>query len=416
MADLLSVDDALTRILTNFKRLPAEKVPLAEAHLRVLAEDLIAEHDLPSFTNSSMDGYAVRAADVTAATKNSPTHLRVTMDIPAGKAPDGIIQAGEAARIMTGAAMPDGADAVVPIEDTDATWEAGDEITLPGDVGVQKVVEVGANVRLPGENIHAGDTVLYAGTRIRAAALGVLAGLGAAKVKVVRRPRVAIVSTGDELLAVDKPLEPGKLRDTNSYSLAALVTEIGAEPVRIPPARDKLDDVRKRFGEALDAKPDVILSSAGVSVGAADLVRTVLDELGKVDLWRINIRPGKPLAYGKLGKVPFFGLPGNPVSAMVTFDVFVRPALLKLLDIPDTIPTIQAVAGEDIVSDGRQSYIRVTLRRENGRPTAYATGTQSSGALLSMVLADGLLIIPEGVEMARKGESFAVRILRVLMV
>ncbi|MCA9903629.1 MAG: molybdopterin molybdenumtransferase MoeA, partial [Anaerolineae bacterium] len=181
-------------------------------------------------------------------------------------------------------------------------------------------------------------------------------------------------------------------------------------------ARDDLDDIRRRFREALDAKPDVILSSAGVSVGAVDLVRKVMDEMGHVDLWRINIRPGKPLAYGKLGDVPFFGLPGNPVSAMVTFDVFVRPALLKLLDIPDAIPTIQAVAGEDIASDGRQSYIRVTLRRVNGRPTAYVTGTQSSGALLSMVLADGLLIIPEGVMVARQGESFAVRVLRVLMV
>lgn len=416
MADLLSVDDALTRILTHFKRLPAESVPLAEAYLRVLAEDVIAEHDVPHFANSSMDGYALRAADVTAATKESPTHLRVTMDIPAGKAPEGTLQPGEAARIMTGAAVPDGADAVVPIEDTDATWAAGDAIALPGDVGVQKAVQAGDNVRQPGENFHAGDTVLYAGSRIRAAALGTLAGLGMAKVKVLRRPRVAIVSTGDELLAVDQPLEPGKIHDSNSYTLAALVTEIGAEPVRIPTARDELDDVRKRFREALDAKPDVILSSAGVSVGAADLVRTVLDELGKIDLWRINIRPGKPLAFGKLGKVPFFGLPGNPVSAMVTFDVFVRPALLKLLDIPDAIPTIQAVAGEDIASDGRQSYIRVTLRRENGRPTAYATGTQSSGALLSMVLADGLLIIPAGVEVAHKGETFAVRVLRVLMV
>ncbi|MCL4250067.1 MAG: molybdopterin molybdotransferase MoeA [Anaerolineae bacterium] len=416
MPDLLSVDDALARILKDFARLPAESVPLLDAHQRVLVDDLIAEHDLPSFANSSMDGYAVRAADLIHATQEAPTHLRVTMDIPAGVAPQGTLQAGEAARIMTGAALPEGADTVVPVEDTDATWQVGEAITLPGDVGIRTATTQGANVRLPGENIRKGATVLSAGTRIRAAGVGVLAGLGQAQVSVVRRPRVAIVSTGDELLAVDQPLETGKIRDTNSYTLAALVTEIGAEPVRIPAARDDLDDIRRRFREALAAKPDVILSSAGVSVGAVDLVRKVLDEMGHVDLWRINIRPGKPLAYGKLGGVPFFGLPGNPVSAMVTFDVFVRPALLKLLAIPDAIPTIQAVTGEDIASDGRQSYIRVTLRRVNGRPTAYATGTQSSGALLSMVLADGLLIIPEGVMVARQGESFAVRVLRVLMV
>ena len=416
MADLLSVNDALDRILAHFTRLPAESVPLTEAHLRALAEDVTAKHDLPSFANSSMDGYAVRAADVTAATQGSPTHLRVTIDIPAGIVPQRALQPGEAARIMTGAALPDGADAVVPVEETDATWATGDALVLPGDVGIHKAAEKGANVRQPGENIRAGQTVLYAGASLHAAELGVLAGLGMNQVNVVRRPRVAIISTGDELLAVDQPLEPGKIHDTNSHTLAALVAEIGAEPVRIPPARDQLDDVRQRFREALDAKPDIILSSAGVSVGAADLVRTVLEELGKVDLWRINIRPGKPLAFGKLGDVPFFGLPGNPVSAMVTFDVFVRQALLKLLDIPDAIPTIQAIAGEDISSDGRQSYIRVTLRRENGRPTAYTTGTQSSGALMSMLLADGLLIIPEGIMVARKGETFAVRVLRVLMV
>lgn len=408
MPDLLPVDDALARILAAFARLPAETVALDDAHLRVLAEAISAGHDLPPFANSSMDGYAVRSADVSGA----PVRLRVTQDIPAGIAPDQAVLPGEAARIMTGAMLPPGADAVVPVEDTDTHWRAGDDVPLMSEVAILKAARPGANVRHPGEDVRAGQSVLAAGRVLRAAELGVLAGLGRARVSVIRQPRAAILSSGDELLPPDAPLTPGKIYDMNSYALSGLVREYGGLPIRIAPARDRLDEVRARFDEALAAHPDVILSSAGVSVGTADLVRTVLDELGQVDLWRVNIRPGKPLAYGRVGGVPFFGLPGNPVSAMVTFDVFVRPALLRMGGRPDDSAQTTAVAGEDIASDGRRSYIRVRLAREEGRLIARTTGTQSSGALSSMVLADGLLIIPEGVTQARQGERFAVRILR----
>lgn len=405
MTDLLAVDDALARILADFERLPAEVVALYKARGRILAENVTAPHDLPPFANSSMDGYAVRAADVA-----TPARLRVVLDVPAGSAPDRTIGQGEAARIMTGAMLPPGADAVVPVEDTDTNWRAGDSVALAADVGILTAARMGANVRSPGEDVRAGQVVLTAGTRLGAAELGVLAGLGIARVDVVRQPRVAIVSSGDELLPPDAALLPGKIHDMNSITLAALVEDNGGIAQPLPIARDQLDDVRACFAAAMALQPDIILSSAGVSVGTADLIRTVLAELGEVGFWRINLRPGKPLAYGKLGSIPFFGLPGNPVSAMVTFDVFVRPALLRLVGAMDTAQTVRAIAGEKIGSDGRRSYIRVRLRRDGERLIATTTGTQSSGAISSMVMADGLLIIPEGVMQATAGETYAVRV------
>lgn len=409
---LHNIDEATARILTAIQRLPAEKIPLIEAFGRVLAEDVISPVSLPPFANSSMDGYAVRAEDVTTATQNTPVQLRVTMDIPAGTAPTQALQPGEAARIMTGAPMPDGADAVVPVEQTDQNWRSGADEALSEQVAIFSPVRAGDYVRPVGEDVKAGQTVLHAGTLLRAPEIGALAGIGIGQVPVVRKPRVAIVSTGDELVGVDEPLTPGKIRDSNSYTLYGLVLQYDGFPIRIPTARDTLEDVRRRFQEALDQQPDLIISSAGVSVGAFDVVRTVLDELGKVDFWRVNLRPGKPLAYGHLRGVPFFGLPGNPVSAMVTFDVFVRPVLSKMLGRQDTPPTVQAVVGESLRSDGRRSYLRVTLSRENGHIVARTTGTQSSGALMSMVQADGLLIIPEGVTEVTAGQTFPVRLLR----
>jgi molybdopterin molybdotransferase len=236
--------------------------------------------------------------------------------------------------------------------------------------------------------------------------------LGYNHIQVIRQPRVAILTTGDELVGADQPLSPGKIHDTNSYTLAALVTTYGGQPIRLSPSPDTLEAVRKLFHDALAQKPDIIISSAGVSVGATDLIRIVLDELGEVNLWRINLRPGKPLAFGHLQGIPFFGLPGNPVSAMVTFDVIVRPALLKLAGKPDDTPITTAIVGEDIPSDGRRTYARVKLNYENGQLIARTTGTQSSGALMSMVVADGLLIIPEGMTEVAVGTPLPVRLLR----
>jgi molybdopterin molybdotransferase len=411
-SQLHNVDEAISRILTDISRLPSEQVDLIVALGRTLAEDIRAPISLPPFANSSMDGYAVRVADIASASQSAPARLRVVADIPAGTAPERSISAGDAARIMTGAPMPEGADAVVPVEQTDQTWRGSSADPLSDSVAVFTPVAAGAYVRQVGDDMKSGEIVLRAGTVVRAQELGLLSGIGCARVDVIRQPRVAILSTGDELVDVDEPLTPGKIRDMNSYTLYGLVSAYGGLPIRIPTARDTLEDVRRRFLEALEQQPDLMISSAGVSVGAFDVVRVVLNELGKIDFWRVNLRPGKPLAYGSVRGVPFFGLPGNPVSAMVTYDVFVRPVLLKMTGRPDALPTVQALMGETLRSDGRRSYVRVTLRRENGQYVARTTGTQSSSALLSMTQADGLLIIPEGITEAAAGQAFAVRLLR----
>lgn len=412
MADLLNVDDALAQILSSITALPVEMVSITAALGRVLGHDVQATIDLPPFANSSMDGFALRAADVSQATTETPVTLRVIMDIPAGVAPSQSVNAGEAARIMTGAPMPTGADAVIPVEDTDVNWQAGGDTTLPEQVQVFRCVDQGAYVRPAGENVRVGQTVLQAGTVLRPQDIGIIAALGFPRVTVVRQPRIAIVSTGDELVDVDQPLTPGKIRDVNGHTISGLVSDLGGIPLRLPIAHDTLDEARDLFNTALEQQPDVIISSAGVSVGTYDVVRAVLDELGKVGFWRVNVRPGKPLAFGNLKGVPFFGLPGNPVSAMVTFDIFVRPALLKLLGRHDDTQTIMATLDQDLTSDGRRSYLRVTLERTDGAVIAHPTGTQSSGALMSMVLADGLLIIPEDVTTVAAGTALPVRLLR----
>jgi molybdopterin molybdotransferase len=412
LADLLSVDAALERILAGISVLPSESAPIEQALGRVLAEDIRAEADLPPFRNSSVDGYAVRSVDVVEASETSPVRLRVVMDIPAGCAPHMAVGAMEAARIMTGAPLPTGADAVIPVEHTDSNWRTADQSSLPAEVAVNAGEKRGANIRPMGEDIQAGQVVLTSGTPLRPQDIGVLAALGHPEVSVRRQPRVTILSTGDELVSVDEPLTPGKIRDSNSYTLAALVATYGGVPVRLRTARDTLDDVRRIFHEALAQSPDIVISSAGVSVGAFDVVRTVLEELGEVNFWRVNLRPGKPLAYGHVQDVPFFGLPGNPVSAMVTFEVFVRPVLLKLSGRSDDVLMASATVSEDLQSDGRRSYLRVRLARHNGQLVANLTGTQSSGALMSMVLADGLLIVPENVHHIPAGTQLPVRLLK----
>lgn len=415
MSDLLNVDKVLQQVLDDVTRLPAESIALSDCLDRVLAGDVRAEISLPPFANSSMDGYAVRSADAASASPSHPVRLRVIADIPAGSMPAVSINPGEAARIFTGAPLPDGADAVVPVEDTDTQFIPGDDAPLPESVGILKGVGAGSYVRPVGEDIQAGEVILTDGTLLRPQEIGVLAALGLGRVEVIKQPRVAILSTGDELVTVDEPLAPGKIRDVNRYTLAGLVHTYGGEALHIPTARDTLTDVRQRFHEALALQPDIIISSAGVSVGSFDVVRAVLAELGQVDFWRVNLRPGKPLAYGHLQGLPFFGLPGNPVSAMVTFDVFVRPVLLKLGGRPNDWQTIRAQVGSDLTSDGRRSYLRVRLERAEGRVIAHPTGTQSSGALTSMIKADGLLIIPEDVTHVAAGTTLEVRLLKPIM-
>jgi molybdopterin molybdotransferase len=412
MTELRNVDDAIRTILEDIQQCPPETISLTDAAGRVLAEDITSDINLPPFTNSAMDGYAVRAADTIHADTDNAVTLTPVMDIPAGRTPSQPLTDGQTARIMTGAPLPDGADAVIPVENTDDDFSALAESHMPEAIRIFEAVAPGDNVRAAGENIAAGDTILKAGHHITPAAIGMLATVGRARVPVVSQPRVVILSSGDELVDIGTPLKPGHIRDANSYTLAALIAENGGLPIRLPLAGDDPQQLRDLFQNALALKPDLIISSAGVSVGAADYIREILDEMGEINFWKINLRPGKPLASGHLGNIPFFGLPGNPVSAMVTFNVLVRPALLKQAGRTDHTRYQQVVVGEPMRSDGRRTYARVILKKENGQTVAYSTGTQSSGALMSMVIADALLIIPEGVKEVEPGTKLQVQLLR----
>lgn len=409
---LLNVNTAKSKILAALQALPAETVSLAEALDRVVAADIVSPLDLPPFDNSAMDGYAIHFEDSAGASQEQPVRLKVSMDIRAGDAPSGQLQRGSAARIMTGAPIPAGCSAVIPVEDTDDDWQKGDSSQPPSQVALNKRLRAGENIRRAGENISAGETIVRAETVMRPAEIGMLAGIGCAKLHVIRQPKVVILSSGDELVDVHHALEPGKIRDTNSYTLAALIRQTGGIPIRLPIAADKLASIRALYRRALEINPDMIISTAGVSVGAADLVKVVMNELGDIDFWRINMRPGKPLAFGTLRGVPFFGLPGNPVSTMVTYEVLVRPALEKIAGRRSKRRTVDATIADNMTSDGRRSYIRVTLSRDRDGFSARATGIQSSGALMSMVLADGLAIIPEGRTKVRAGEMLSVLMLR----
>jgi molybdopterin molybdotransferase len=413
ISSMLTVDEALERVLEGFSELSAETIPVGEAFGRVLAEDIRATLDLPPFPNSSMDGYAVRAEDIMSAQQDAPVRLDVIADIPAGSAPQMTIGAGQAARIMTGAPMPAGADTVVPVEDTDDAPQPGqDRIAAPppAQIAIYTVGKTGDYVRPVGEDVRAGQVVLRRGRVLRAADLGVIAGLGVPRIQVVRLPIVAILSTGDELLSVEEPLRPGKIRDSNGYTIAALVQGLGARPVRLGIAHDTLADVQSHLQRALDSGADLILSTAGVSVGNFDVVKSVIESLGALDFWKVKMRPGKPLAFGHVSGVPFLGLPGNPVSAMVSFDVFARPAILTMMGRTAQTATTEAELAEPMRSDGRQTYVRVSLERSNGKLIAHSTGNQSSGVLTSLVRADGLMIVPEGMKDVPAGSRLPVRL------
>jgi molybdopterin molybdotransferase len=404
---LLNVEQARERILSHFQPVTTETLPLAACSNRVLAQNIVASNDLPPFDNSSMDGFAVRAADVGEATNGSPRSLRVVADIPAGSHPTISLAAGEAARIMTGASMPAGADAVIPVEETSFNdRDAG--TPAPEVVQIFKSAKPGSNIRPRGMDLHAGEVVLYTGRVLKPQDLGLLAMLGFANVVVYRKPRVALFSSGDELLAVEAPLEAGKIRDSNSYTLAALLEEIGAEVIQLGVAKDNHDSVKALLDNAVERKVDLILSSAGVSVGAFDFVKQVIESNGKMDFWRVNMRPGKPVAFGEYKNIPFIGLPGNPVSAFVGFEVFVEPVIFRLRGLFYAgKQIIRARCEEQIDSDGRESYLRAQVRQdgENRNWIAHLTGHQGSGNLHSLVQANALLIIPAGVKCVPAGQE-----------
>jgi molybdopterin molybdotransferase len=404
-AEYLTVKQALTAVLAGVSVLPAEQVPLLDALGRVLAQDVVARESLPPFANSSMDGYALIAADLANASPDTPATLRVIGDVAAGAVLDVAVERGTAVRIMTGAPLPRGADAVVPVEDTNEAWR-NRERPLPTQIRVNRSVNSGDYIRHPGEDIEAGQTILEKGHILRPQEVGVLASLGISQVAVIRRPRVAILATGDELLEIDQPLQPGKIRNSNGFTQAAQVLALGAVPIELGIAGDTETAVREKLQKGLEANADLFISSAGVSVGAYDVVKAVLEQEGNVGFWRVRMRPGKPLAFGTYHGVPYLGLPGNPVSAMVSFERFARAAILKMSGKePLDRPTVQATVRDEIHSDGRESYLRAVVTRTGNGYEAAQTGDQGSHIMTSLVRANALLIVPEGVHVVAPGSQ-----------
>ena len=413
-ADMLPVEDALERILDLCPPLPAETKPISDAVGQVLATPVIAPFDIPPHDNTAMDGYAVQAASTDGAAEDSPVRLDVIGELAAGALYDGRVGPGQAVRIMTGAPMPDGADSIVPFEETDETGlrAPGQQHAAIADVGILKAAAPGANIRRCGEDVREGDRVLEAGALLRGPEIAVLASLGVAEAAVIRRPRVAIVSTGDELLQPGESPAPGKIYDSNSWGLAALVRQYGGEPIRCGIARDSVEALTAVINDAIE-NADLLITSAGVSRGDFDVVKEVLANEGEIAFWTVRMKPGKPLAFGRFAApggraVPHIGLPGNPVSSLLAFELFGRPAIHRLMGrSSQPRPVVRAVADEDIINtDMRRVYARATVHRDgDGRWHARLTGPQGSGVLTSMALANGYAVCPEGAERVRAGEE-----------
>ena len=393
---MLTVEEARERVLAGFHPLTTEDIPLAESLGRVLAEDALARESSPPFANSAMDGYALRSADTQSASPDAPVRLRLAGEVPAGRVYAGATQPGEAIRILTGAPMPDGADAALQQELTEVA---------DGWVTIRQPVAPGNNVRHAGEDVWPGMLLARAGTELGPAEIALLASLGVSPVKVHRRPRVAILATGDELAPLDQPLKPGQIYNSNTPYLIAAVTRAGAEPAALGIAPDRADELRAMLVEAQGY--DLILTSGGVSVGDYDLVKQILGEQGAIEFWRVRMRPGKPLAFGFLGQTPLLGLPGNPVSAAVTFELFGRPAIRRMLgaaQVDRPVITVTLEGDEQHRADRRQ-FVRVRLTSRAGQLIARTTGAQDSHLISSLQGATALLVVPEGDGVIRPGDQ-----------
>ena len=412
---MISVEEALERILGFFHVLEPEEKPILDALGQVLAEDVVSSFDIPPLDNSAMDGYAVRAGSLKDATELSPVLLKVIGSVAAGEISRSEVVPGTAVRIMTGAPVPDGADAIVPFEDTDEVARRSSGRGL-SEIGINVAVRSGADIRPAGQDVREGERVLERGSVLRAAEVGVLASLGRDTASVVRRPQVAILATGDELLEAGDEPEPGKIYDSNSKSIAASVLRYGGIPRELGIARDNLDSMNDKILQALES--DMVITSAGVSKGDYDMVKDVLAQRGKIDFWSVRMRPAKPLAFGVLDaddgrRVPHLGLPGNPVSAMVAFEQFGRAAISKMLGKSAyDKPTVQAVLDEPIYNtDGRRVYARAVVTRRDGTYHVRLTGHQSSNLLTSMARANGLAICPEDLPKIDAGSVVEVQML-----
>lgn len=392
---MIPVEEAREIILASVEKLGWEYVELLDALGRVLAEEIIAPEPIPPWDNAAMDGYALRAEDSREASAEQPVELRMIGTVVAGQIFDGFLEKGQAVRIMTGAPMPRGADAVIRQEDTQ---------TADQGVSLLRQVRSGQNVRYKGEDVKAGEQVLVSGTICRPGVIGLFAALGMKRVAVQHRPRVGILTTGDELLRWDEAPTPGKIHNSNSYALAAQVVQSGGIPFLVGPVADTADLLAERVQEGLQG--DLLLTSGGVSVGDYDLMGEALEVLGAdVRVRKVNMRPGKPFIFALLKGKPIFGLPGNPISCMVTFELFVRPALKKMQGHRRLFHSkITATAAQSISNrDRRPAYLRVILTQTDAGYTARLTGDQGSAMLHSMAHADGLAVVPGETEIPGGG-------------
>lgn len=400
---MITIEEALNKILSRVDPLGCEKVSLLEALGRVIGEDILANRDIPPFDNSGMDGYAARSEDIQNASPAHPVRLEVIGDLPAGSISRKKVEKGKAIRIMTGAPIPEGADTVVPLEDT----KEGD-----GVVSIFETHPSAEHIRKAGEDVKKGVYVVSKGALIRPVEVGMLATVGRSFVSVYQRPLVAIVCTGEELVDVDGDVEGVKIVSSNSYALAAHVKDCGAIPIQLGIARDRKEEIQEKLLQGIRA--DLLISSAGASVGDYDFVREALNELGmEMIFWKVAMKPGKPVFFGTIRGKPVFGLPGNPVSSMVAFEQFVRPALLKMMGYRHLFrPVIEAILEEDIQKKpGRRHFVRASISFKGNRYVATLTGAQGSGIVASTVRANGLVVIPEDRETLRAGEKVKVQLL-----
>lgn len=404
---MISVEEAQEKVLSYVHILEEAERPILECLGQVLAKDIYSTIDVPPLDNTAMDGYAVKAKDTGGASQQSPRFLRIIGTVAAGSISRHEVTQGTAIRIMTGAPIPKGADAVVQFEDTDEEKRK----TASDTVGILAEAGPGLNIRKAGEDITEGSLVLSKGTTLTPSAIGVLASLGLSTAKVIRRPVVAILATGDELVDIDQPLPPGKIHNSNTYSLAALTQYYGAVPKILGIARDNEESLSAKLHEGLSS--DMLITSGGVSMGDYDVVKDILAKEGEIAFWRIRMKPGKPLAFGTIRGVPHLGLPGNPVSSMITFELFARPAILKMMGKKNwSRPTIEAVLEDPVTNrDGRRIFARAVLERRNNQYFARLTGPQGSGILTSMAQANGLAIIPENKPGVSAGETVQVILL-----